>query len=146
MTKIFLVDVDRPDEPLLVEVDEIRRDELILSVPNTFFTFNIRRVASTSLFQGSLGGGILFSIEAHKNGGMAALTKGSLEHRFAERLQLSRGMIANKFLDSRPRPHETRNCGLASQPCANLDEFLLEGRQRARRNERSAQNLFESVA
>jgi hypothetical protein len=56
MDKIFLTDVDRPGEPLLVEVQEIRGDVLVLSVPNTSVSFYMRRGPSTLAFKGSIGG------------------------------------------------------------------------------------------
>ncbi len=53
---IVLVDVDRPDEPLEVEVEQISQAVLSVIVPNTFIRFELRRRDRDAPFEGSLGG------------------------------------------------------------------------------------------
>jgi hypothetical protein len=53
---IVLVDVDRPDEPLEVEVEQISQAVLSVIVPNTFIRFELRRRNRDAPFEGSLGG------------------------------------------------------------------------------------------
>lgn len=53
---IVLVDVDRPDEPLEVEVEQISQAVLSVIVPNTFIRFELRRRERDAPFEGSLGG------------------------------------------------------------------------------------------
>lgn len=52
--RIRLLDQDRPNEFLEVEVLEAGRDELLLAVPNTIVQFKLRRWGN--VFEGSLGG------------------------------------------------------------------------------------------
>lgn len=52
--RIKLLDQDRPNEFLEVEVVEAHPDELWLAVPNTIVEFRLRRRGS--VFEGSLGG------------------------------------------------------------------------------------------
>jgi hypothetical protein len=52
--RIRLLDQDRPNEFLEVEVLEAGRDELWLAVPNTIVQFMLRRRGD--VFEGSLGG------------------------------------------------------------------------------------------
>jgi hypothetical protein len=53
---INLVDVDRPDEPLEVEVEQISQAILNVAVPNTFVRFELRRRDMETPYEGSLGG------------------------------------------------------------------------------------------
>lgn len=53
---IALVDVDRPDEPLEVEIEQINQAVLSVTVPNTFVRFELRRRDRDAPFEGSLGG------------------------------------------------------------------------------------------
>lgn len=53
---VVLVDVDRPDEPLEVEVEQISQAVLSVIVPNTFIRFELRRRDRDAPFEGSLGG------------------------------------------------------------------------------------------
>lgn len=59
-TRIVLIDIDRPDEPLIVEVDELRDTRLVVSVPNTLAKFYLRCRDGSSRFEGSLGGRYFF--------------------------------------------------------------------------------------
>ena len=51
-----LEDVDRPNEPLEAEVDEITQAVMRLSVPNTQVQFNLYRGRGGKCFEGTLGG------------------------------------------------------------------------------------------
>jgi hypothetical protein len=53
---IALVDVDRPDEPLEVQIEQVNQAVLSVAVPNTFVRFELRRRDRESPFEGSLGG------------------------------------------------------------------------------------------
>jgi hypothetical protein len=53
---IALIDVDRPDEPLEVEIEQVNQAVLSVTVPNTFVRFELRRRDRGSSFEGSLGG------------------------------------------------------------------------------------------
>jgi hypothetical protein len=52
----MLVDVDHPDEPLEVEVEQCSQKLLLLAVPNTSVQFEMWRYNADSPFEGSLGG------------------------------------------------------------------------------------------
>ncbi|MGD9657853.1 MAG: hypothetical protein AB7U61_09490 [Methylocystis sp.] len=55
-TRIVLTDIDRPDEPLSVQVDELRDATVVVSVPNTHVKFYLQRQNGSGCFEGSLGG------------------------------------------------------------------------------------------
>ena len=62
--RIFLTDVDRPDEPLEVGVLDLRSTVLRVIVPNTQVTFDLRpHGGDNCLFEGTLGGR-LFAFDA----------------------------------------------------------------------------------
>lgn len=69
--RIRLLDQDRPNEFLEVEVLEARRDELWLAVPNTIVQFRLRRRGD--VFEGSLGGRAFAFSSQH---GKVAKTRG----------------------------------------------------------------------
>ncbi len=54
--RIALIDIDRPDEPLEVEVDELRDAMMVVGVPNTQVKFYLQRRNGSGCFEGSLGG------------------------------------------------------------------------------------------
>ncbi len=54
--QIWLIDTDRPDEPLKVEIEAVDGVTLRLRVANTAVRFTLRRVNGNPYFQGSLGG------------------------------------------------------------------------------------------
>jgi hypothetical protein len=54
--RISLTDMDRPGEPLAVEVEESSQTILRVAVPNTFVKFELRRQDNASSFEGVLGG------------------------------------------------------------------------------------------
>jgi hypothetical protein len=54
--RISLTDMDRPGEPLAVEVEESSRTILRMAVPNTFVKFELRRQDTASSFEAVLGG------------------------------------------------------------------------------------------
>jgi hypothetical protein len=54
--RIKLIDVDRPDEPLHVDVEWASEALLRVSVPNTIVTFELRREGGDLPFEGALGG------------------------------------------------------------------------------------------
>lgn len=56
MTRILLMDVDRPNEPLEVDIVEASSTFLKAAVPNTIVTFSLRRYDQSSHFEGHLGG------------------------------------------------------------------------------------------
>ncbi len=56
LEKVWLTDVDRPDEPLKAEIEAIGERVLRLRVANTAVRFNLTRVNGNSYYQGSLGG------------------------------------------------------------------------------------------
>ncbi len=49
--RIVLIDIDRHDEPLTVEVDELRDTVMVVGVPNY-----LQRRDESSWFEGSIGG------------------------------------------------------------------------------------------
>ncbi|MCQ4191229.1 hypothetical protein [Methylocystis suflitae] len=53
---IVLIDVDRPDEPLEVKIDEIRDTTIRVGVPHTQVKFYLQRRNGSACFEGSLGG------------------------------------------------------------------------------------------
>lgn len=53
---IILIDVDRPDEPLEVKIDEIRDTTIRVGVPNTQVKFYLQRRNGSACFEGALGG------------------------------------------------------------------------------------------
>jgi hypothetical protein len=55
-TRIALIDIDRPDEPVVVEVEELRDTTILVSVPNTLVRFQLQRRNGAAWFEGSLGG------------------------------------------------------------------------------------------
>ena len=54
--RITLIDLDRPDEPLEAEIEELGETVLRLGVPNTVVRFEMRRNSATAPFEGALGG------------------------------------------------------------------------------------------
>jgi hypothetical protein len=54
--RIKLTDVDRPDEPLEVEIERITETTLRVQVPNTIIRFDMRRPREDGPFEGALGG------------------------------------------------------------------------------------------
>ncbi|MBG0810111.1 hypothetical protein IY145_12055 [Methylosinus sp. H3A] len=54
--RIKLTDIDRPDEPLEVEVEWIAGTTLRALVPNTSIRFELRRPNEEAPFEGTLGG------------------------------------------------------------------------------------------
>jgi hypothetical protein len=54
--RIKLTDVDRPDEPLEVEIERITETTLRVLVPNTVIRFDLRRPREDGPFEGALGG------------------------------------------------------------------------------------------
>nr|CCD32031.1 Conserved hypothetical protein [Methylocystis sp. SC2] len=54
--RIVLIDIDRHDEPLTVEVDELRDMVMVVGVPNTQVKFYLQRRDESSWFEGSIGG------------------------------------------------------------------------------------------
>ena len=54
--RIAFIDIDRPDEPLEVEVDELRDAMMVVGVPNTQVKFYLQRRNGSGCFEGSLGG------------------------------------------------------------------------------------------
>ncbi len=53
---IVLNDIDRPDEPLVVEINELRDTTIVVGVPNTQVKFYLQRRNGSGCFEGSLGG------------------------------------------------------------------------------------------
>lgn len=53
--RITLIDVDRPDEPLEVEVIGSNPRMLRVAVPNTVVEFDLRRSHEDALFEGTVG-------------------------------------------------------------------------------------------
>jgi hypothetical protein len=51
-----LTDVDRPDEPLEVEIERVTEGILRVQVPNTIIRFELRRMREDTPFEGALGG------------------------------------------------------------------------------------------
>jgi hypothetical protein len=58
--RIVLNDIDHPDEPLTVEVDEVRDTTMLVSVPNTVVKFYLQRRNGSPYFEGTLGGRYFF--------------------------------------------------------------------------------------
>ncbi len=56
MTRVLLTDVDRPKEPLEVDILESSPTLLKAAVPNTIIAFTLRRYDQSSCFEGHLGG------------------------------------------------------------------------------------------
>lgn len=54
--RIKLTDVDRPDEPLEVHVEQMTETTLRVSVPNTVVGFELLRPREGAAFEGALGG------------------------------------------------------------------------------------------
>lgn len=54
--RIRLTDVDRPDEPLEVEIERATEISLRVIVPNTIVRFELRRQREDLPFEGALGG------------------------------------------------------------------------------------------
>lgn len=54
--RIKLTDVDRPEEPLEVEVERVTETILRVQVPNTIIRFDLRRARDDAPFEGALGG------------------------------------------------------------------------------------------
>lgn len=54
--RIKLTDVDRPDEPLDVQIDQMNETTLRVSVPGTVVKFELRRNGKDGAFEGALGG------------------------------------------------------------------------------------------
>jgi hypothetical protein len=54
--RIKLTDIDRPDEPLEVEIERLAETTLRVLVPNTVIRFELRRASEAAPFEGSLGG------------------------------------------------------------------------------------------
>ena len=54
--RIKLTDIDRPDEPLEVEIERIAETTLRVLVPNTVIRFELRRPNEGAPFEGALGG------------------------------------------------------------------------------------------
>lgn len=54
--RIKLTDVDRPDEPLEVEVERASETILRVMVPNSVVKFELRRQREDAPFEGALGG------------------------------------------------------------------------------------------
>ncbi|MBU3889488.1 hypothetical protein FM996_05470 [Methylosinus sporium] len=55
-SRIKLIDVDRPDEPLEVEVERVMESTLRVLVPNTVIRFELRRPSEGAPFEGAVGG------------------------------------------------------------------------------------------
>ncbi len=55
-SRIRLTDVDRPDEPLEVEIERASETTLRVLVPNTIVRFDLRRQRQDLPFEGVLGG------------------------------------------------------------------------------------------
>ncbi len=54
--QVWLTDVDRPDEPLRVEIEAVGERVIRLRVANTAVRFNLTRVNGNPYYHGSLGG------------------------------------------------------------------------------------------
>lgn len=54
--RIKLTDLDRPDEPLEVEIERVTEAILRVAVPNTVIRFELRRQREDAPFEGALGG------------------------------------------------------------------------------------------
>jgi hypothetical protein len=54
--RIKLTDVDRPNDPLEVEIERVTETILRVLVPNTIVRFDMRRAREDAPFEGSLGG------------------------------------------------------------------------------------------
>jgi hypothetical protein len=54
--RIKLTDIDRPDEPLEVEIERVTETVLRVAVPNTVVRFELRRQRENGPFEGALGG------------------------------------------------------------------------------------------
>ncbi len=54
--RIRLTDVDRPEEPLEVEIERATETSLRVIVPNTIVKFELRRQREDLPFEGALGG------------------------------------------------------------------------------------------
>ncbi|MBY6239700.1 hypothetical protein K3F48_00670 [Methylosinus sp. Sm6] len=54
--RIKLTDVDRPNEPLEVEIERVTETILRVLVPNTIVRFDMRRAREDAPFEGALGG------------------------------------------------------------------------------------------
>jgi len=55
-SRIKLTDIDRPDEPLEVEIERMAETTLRVLVPNTVIGFELRRPHEGAAFEGALGG------------------------------------------------------------------------------------------
>jgi hypothetical protein len=55
-SRIKLIDLDRPEEPLEVEIERITETTLRVLVPNTVIRFELRRFGQDAPFEGTLGG------------------------------------------------------------------------------------------
>ncbi|WP_244613182.1 hypothetical protein [Methylosinus sp. Ce-a6] len=51
-----MTDVDRPDEPLEVEIERMTETTLRVTVPKTIVAFELRRPREGAAFEGALGG------------------------------------------------------------------------------------------
>ncbi|ATQ70763.1 hypothetical protein CQW49_22520 (plasmid) [Methylosinus trichosporium OB3b] len=54
--RITLTDIDRPREPLEVEVVESKARTMIVAVPGTIMEFQLRRSRDGAAFEGAIGG------------------------------------------------------------------------------------------
>ncbi|PWB81533.1 MAG: hypothetical protein C3F11_14975 [Methylocystaceae bacterium] len=54
--RIRLIDIDRPGEPLEVEIERMTETVLRVAVPNTIVKFELRRHREDWPFEGGLGG------------------------------------------------------------------------------------------
>lgn len=54
--RIKLTDIDRPNEPLEVEIERMTDTMLKVAVPNTVVKFELRRPREDRAFEGGLGG------------------------------------------------------------------------------------------
>jgi hypothetical protein len=54
--RIMLIDLDRPEEPFEVDVEEYSQLALRLRVPHTIVSFEMRRNSSGAPFEGAIGG------------------------------------------------------------------------------------------
>jgi hypothetical protein len=54
--RITLIDADRPEEPLEVEIVRLTATVLVVTVPGTSVSFELSRLDAETPFEGSLGG------------------------------------------------------------------------------------------
>jgi hypothetical protein len=75
-TRIKLTDVDRPNEPLEVEIERVTETILRVAVPNTIVRFDMRRARDDAPFEGAIGGrNFMFDLNAAKKNAARAKRK-----------------------------------------------------------------------